>query len=349
MIKEAIFKLTQGESLKAGETEQVMAEIMSGGATPAQIAAFLVALKMKGESVDEIIGGTQGILKKAIRPEINRKDLMDVCGTGGDGLSTFNISTLSAFVIAGAGVCVAKHGNRSVSSRCGSADLLEALGVNLTLSPQKVARSIDELGFGFLFAPLFHPAMKYALHPRREIGVRTLFNIIGPLANPLQIKRQLVGVYSEDLLHPVSKALSLLWTEKALVVHAADGLDEISTHSPSRCFLVKGRIIEEMEIVPEDYQLNTCRLEDIMASSVEENVRIFHRVLKGVTGPERDIVLLNAGAAIFVSGKARDIREGLEMARDSIDSGKAHDLFSRFLSFTRKENTSSGQSSSDLE
>lgn len=345
MIKQAISKVSQGENLKATETEQVMAEIMSGSSTPAQIAAFLIALKMKGESVEEIIGGTKAIFKKAICPETKRKDLMDVCGTGGDGHSTFNISTISAFVAAGAGVPVAKHGNRSVSSRCGSADLLEALGVDLTLSPQKAALSIDELGFGFLFAPLFHPAMKYALQPRQEIGVRTLFNIIGPLANPLKIKRQLLGVYSADLLHPVSKALSLLETEKALVVHASDGLDEISTHSPTRCFLVTGGIIQEMEIVPEDYRLNVCRLEDIRAFSVDENIRIFYRVLKGEQGPERDIVLLNAGAAVFVSGKARDIKEGLKMARDSIDSGKAFDLFCKFLSITKKENNKRRQSS----
>lgn len=345
MIKQAISKLSEGKDLNSTETEKVMAEIMSGSSTSAQIAAFLIALKMKGEGVEEIIGGTKGILEKAIRAETQRKDLIDLCGTGGDGHSTFNISTVSSFVAAGAGVGIAKHGNRSVSSRCGSADLLEALGVNLAFPPQRVALIIDELGFGFLFAPLFHPAMKYALQPRREIGVRTLFNIIGPLANPLRVKRQLLGVYSKDLLFPVSKALSLLRAEKALVVHSSDGLDEISISSPTKGLLVINGRIEEMEILPEDYQFKYRKLEDVRAFSVEENVQIFHNVLKREEGPERDIVLLNSGAAIFVSGKARDIKEGIEMAQDSIDSGKAFSLFFKFLSFTRKESTKNGQCS----
>jgi len=342
MIKEAIFNLSQGKDLNSNEAEKVMTEIMSGTSTSAQIAAFLIALKMKGERVEEIIGGTEGMLKKAVRFETQRKDLIDMCGTGGDGRSTFNISTISSFVTAGAGVNVAKHGNRAVSSRCGSADLLEALGVNLLLAPHEVASCIDEFGFGFLFAPLFHPAMKYALRPRQEIGVRTLFNIVGPLANPLKVKRQLLGVYSEDLLLPVAKALSILGTERALVVHSSDGLDEISISGPSRCLHVINGEIEEREIIPEDYQFKCSEIESIKSFSLKENVRIFHRVLRGEEGADRDIVLLNSGAAIFTSGKARDIEEGIKMAQDSIDSGKAYSLFSQFLSFTKKENTKIG-------
>lgn len=339
MIKEAIFNLSQGKDLNSTETEEVMDEIMSNKTTSAQMAALLMALRMKGESVEEIIGGTKGILRNAVRVKTRRKDLTDMCGTGGDGHSTFNISTISSFITAGAGVNVAKHGNRSVSSRCGSADLLEALGVNLALPTSKVALGIDELGYGFLFAPLFHPAMKYALKPRREIGVRTIFNIIGPLANPLRVKRQLLGVYCQDLLIPVSKALNILGAEKALVVHSSDGLDEISISAPTKGFIVCEGKIEEIEIVPEDYQFKCRNLEEIRAFSVEDNVEIFHKVLKGEKGPKRDIVLLNSGAAIFVSGKAKDIKEGIEMARDSIDSGKALALFSRFLSFsTQGEN-----------
>jgi len=337
MIKEVIFNLSQGKGLSLSETEEVMDEIMSNKTTSAQIAAFLIALKMKGESVEEIIGGTKCILKKAVSLKTKRRDLIDLCGTGGDGHSTFNISTISAFVTAGAGVNVAKHGNRSVSSQCGSADLLENLGVDISLPPTKVGKSIDEFGFGFLFAPLFHPAMKYALKPRREIGVRTIFNIIGPLVNPLRVKRQLLGVYSKDLLIPVSKALNLLGAEKALVIHSTDGLDEISISAPTKGFLITKGKIEEIEVVPEDYQFKLRDLKEIRAFSVEGNIKIFHKVLKAEKGPERDIVLLNSGAAIFVSGKSRDIKEGIEMAIDSIDSGKALRLFSQVLSFSKSE------------
>lgn len=337
MIKEAILNLSEGKDLNISETKDVMSEIMSDKTTSAQIAAFLIALKMKGESVEEIIGGTKGLLEKAVQIETSREDLLDLCGTGGDGHSTFNISTVSSFVTAAAGVNVAKHGNRSVSSRCGSADLLEALGVDLYLPPQKAAMGIVEFGFGFLFAPLFHPAMKYALQPRKEIGVRTIFNIIGPLANPLRVKRQLLGVHSQDLLLPVARALHLLGSEKALVVHSSDGLDEISISAPTECLLVNKDKIEEMEILPEDYQFKTRNPEAIKAHSVEEHVEIFRKVLNGEEGPQRDIVLLNSGAAIFVSGKARDIQEGIEMAQDSIDSGKALNLFSQFLLFSKQK------------
>jgi len=337
MIKEAIFNLSQGKDLNSTETEQVMAEIMSDETTSAQIAAYLMALKMKGETVEEIIGGLRGIMSKAVPVETKRKDLMDLCGTGGDGHSTFNISTISSFVTAGAGVNVAKHGNRSVSSQCGSADLLEALGVDLALPPPKAASAVDELGFGFLFAPIFHPAMKYALQPRKEVGVRTIFNIIGPLANPLRVKKQLLGVYSQKLLIPVAKALILNGIEKALVIHSTDGLDEISISAPTIGFLVNKKKIEEKEVVPEDFHFKRRPLEEIKAFSIEENVEIFYKVLKGKRGPERDTILLNSGAAIFISGKARDIKEGIEMARASIDSGKALNLFFQFRSFSRNK------------
>jgi anthranilate phosphoribosyltransferase len=337
MIKEAISILSHGKDLNSTETEQVMAEIMTNNTTSAQIAAYLMALRMKGETVEEITGGIRGIMSKAVPVETKRKDLMDLCGTGGDGHSTFNISTVSSFVTAGAGVNVAKHGNRSVSSQCGSADLLEALGVDLALPPPKVAQAIDELGFGFLFAPVFHPAMKYVLKPRKEIGVRTIFNIIGPLANPLKVNRQLLGVYSHDLLIPVAKALKINGIEKALVIHSTDGLDELSINAPTAGFLVTAEKMEEIEIVPEDYHLKGGSLEEIKAFSREDNVKIFHKVLKGERGPEKDIVSLNSGAAIFVSGKARDIKEGIGMARGSIDSGKALNLFFKFLSFSRNK------------
>lgn len=337
MIREAIFNLSQGKDLSLTETKEVMAEIMSDKTTPAQIAAFLIALKIKGETVEEILGGIKGIMNKAVPVETKSKDLLDLCGTGGDGHSTFNISTISSIVTAGAGIKVAKHGNRSVSSHCGSADLLEALGVNLSLPALKVSSAVDEIGFGFLFAPIFHPAIKHALQPRKEIGVRTIFNIIGPLANPLNVKRQLLGVYSQSLLVPVAKALKFNGTEKALVIHSTDGLDEISISAPTRGFLVTKEKMEEIEIVPEDFHFKRRPLEEIKASSIEENVEIFYKVLRGKRGPERDTVLLNSGAAIFVSGKARDIKEGIVMARGSIDSGKAFNIFFQFLSFSRNK------------
>jgi anthranilate phosphoribosyltransferase len=336
MIKEAICRLTQGEDLNSHEVEKVMDEIMSNKATSAQIAGFLIALKIKGEKTEEIAGATKGIIEKAMKIETKSKELIDLCGTGGDGHSTFNISTVSSFVTAGAGVKVAKHGNRSVSSKCGSADLLEALGVNLNLEPEKIAQSIDEIGFGFLFAPLFHPAMKFVLKPRQEIGVRTIFNIIGPLANPLRVRRQLLGVYSPDLLYPVSRTLKLLGTEKALVIHSLDGMDEISTYAPTRGILVTKKGIEQIEINPEEYNFKSGRIEEIKANTVKENVEIFYKILKGEKCPHRDIVLLNSGAAIFISGKARDLKEGIERAQESIDSGKAFRLFSEFLSFSKK-------------
>lgn len=336
MIKEAISNLSLGKNLSSAETEEVMDEIMSEKATPAQIAAFLLALNIKGESIEEIIGGTKGILKKAVQIRTKNKDLVDLCGTGGDGHSTFNISTLSSFVTAGAGSRVAKHGNRSISSQCGSADLLEALGVNFNLPSRKIAQSIDGIGFGFLFAPRFHPAMKYALQPRREIGLRTIFNIIGPLANPLKVKRQLVGVYSADLLIPVSRALKLMGKQKALVVHSMDGLDEISISAPTLGYLVSKEKSAEIKITPEDFRLKRRPLKEIQAFSVKENIEIFYKVLQGEKGAIRDVVLLNSGAALFVAGKATDIKEGIERAQDSIDSSKALRLFHQFLSFTKE-------------
>lgn len=316
--------------------ERVMTEIMSERTTSAQIGAFLIALKMKGEKADEIYGGVKGMLSKAVRPRIKREDLVDLCGTGGDGRSTFSVSTLSAFAAAGAGIGVAKHGNRSVSSRCGSADLLEALGADLSLPPETAASAVDSLGFGFLFAPLFHPAMRFALKPRREIGVRTLFNIIGPLANPLRVRRQLLGVYHHDLLYSVSRALQDLGAEKAMVVHSFDGLDEISVCAPTRVVLVGPKKIEESEIVPEEYGLPRRHLASIQVMSVEENVKIFRDVLSGIKGPARDMVILNTAAALFVSGKAADMKSGVEMAGESIDSGKARRIFSDYIHWTRR-------------
>lgn len=335
MIREAIYKLTQREDLRATEIEKVMDEIMSNQATEAQIAAFLIALKIKGETTEEIEGATKGILTKAVRVEGDNQGVVDLCGTGGDGQSTFNVSTISSFVAAGAGVKVAKHGNRSVSSHCGSADLLEALGINIHLDSHKVAQSIEEIGYGFLFAPLFHPAMKSVLKPRQELGIRTIFNIIGPLANPLRVKRQLLGVFSFDLLSPVAQTLQRLGTKKSLVVHSQDGLDEISAFSPTKGLLVTQEKIKELEINPEEFHLMAKNPEEIRTHSIKENVAICHRVLKGKKCVHRQMVILNAGAAIFVSGLASDLKEGIERAAETIDSGKAWQVFTRYKAYTR--------------
>ena len=337
MIKEAIQTLSDGNALKWPQMEEVMTEIMSDETSSAQIGAFLMALKMKGEGEEEIIGGARGILRKAVLIRTRRIDLVDLCGTGGDGCSTFNISTVSAFVTAGAGVGVAKHGNRSVSSRCGSADLLEALGIDLELEPTRIAAGIDTIGFGFLFAPLFHPAMKHVMQPRIEIGVRTLFNIIGPLSNPLRVKRQLLGVYSQEILMPVCRALKSLGSERALIVHSQDGMDEISISAITYGVLLLNGKISEVEINPEDYGLCFRPIKKIKAISLEENVRIFNDVLNGIRGPEREVVLLNAGAAIFISGIARDIQDGIDMARESIDSGRAWGKFKDYFEFAKRE------------
>lgn len=338
MIKEAIQTLSDGHALKWPQMEEVMTEIMSDETSSAQIGAFLMALKMKGEGEEEIIGGARGVLRKAVLIRTRRIDLVDLCGTGGDGRSTFNISTVAAFVTAGAGVGVAKHGNRSVSSRCGSADLLEALGIDLNLAPARIAAGIDAIGFGFLYAPLFHPAMKHVMQPRKDIGVRTLFNIIGPLSNPLRVKRQLLGVYSQEILMPVCRALKSLGSERALIVHSQDGMDEISISALTHGVLFMNGKISELEINPEDYGFCFRPIKKIKAVSLEENIRIFNAVLNGMRGPEREVVLLNAGAAIFISGIARDIQDGIDMARESIDSGRALGKFRDYFEFAKREN-----------
>lgn len=335
MIREAIYKLTQRKDLRATEIEKAMDEIMSNQATEAQIAAFLIALKIKGETTEEIEGATKGILAKAVKVEGDNQGVVDLCGTGGDAQSTFNVSTISSFVAAGAGVKVAKHGNRSVSSHCGSADLLEALGINIHLDSHQVAQSIKEIGYGFLFAPLFHPAMKSVLKPRQELGIRTIFNIIGPLANPLRVKRQLLGVFSFDLVSPVAQTLQRLGTKKSLVVHSQDGLDEISAFSPTKGLLVTQEKIKELEINPEEFHLMAKNPEEIRTHSIEENIAICHRVLKGEKCVHHQMVILNAGAAIFVSGLASDLKEGVERAAEAIDTGKAWNIFKRYQAYGR--------------
>jgi len=323
MIKEALSKVVGGKDLTMAEAEGVMTEIMQGEATPAQIAGFLVALRIKGETADEIAGCARAMRRSAIAVVPKQGALVDTCGTGGDGTSTFNISTTVAFVVAGAGLAVAKHGNRSVSSLCGSADLMQALGVKLELSAEQVAGCIDEVGIGFMFAPLLHPAMKHAIGPRRELGLRTIFNILGPLANPAQARRQLLGVYSPDLTETMAEVLRTLGSEDAFVVHGADGLDEFSTTGVNRVSRLHDGRVETYSLDPRELGLAGASLNDLAGSTVEENVVITRALLGGERGPKRDVVLLNAAAALVAGGGADTLEEGLALAAEAIDSGAA--------------------------
>lgn len=323
MIRQAIAKLVEREDLAQDEAESAMSQIMHGEATPAQIGAFLTALRMMGETVSEVAGCASAMRRSATPVRPNRDNLVDTCGTGGDGAGTFNISTTAAFVVAAAGHGVAKHGNRAVSSKCGSADVLLALGVNLDLDAEQVAACIDTVGFGFLFAPMFHPAMKHAIGPRRELGMRTVFNILGPLTNPAGAERQLIGVYDERLTEPMAHALQAMGTSAAFVVHGADGLDELSTTGVNRVTHLVGGNVRTFDLDPQDLGLPRTTLSHLSGGSdTEENAAIVRSILGGEDhGSRRDIVLLNAGAALTVT--SGDIAAGLVQAREAIDSGEA--------------------------
>lgn len=322
MIKEAINILINNISLSETEMAECMNEIMEGRATDAQIGAFLAALRIKCETVDEITGAARIMREKAAK--INAPEgVLDTCGTGGDMSHTFNISTTVAIVAAAAGVPVAKHGNRSVSSKSGSADVLEALGIKIDLQPEKVEKCLFETGFGFLFAPLFHPAMKYAIGPRREMGVRTIFNILGPITNPAGAKRQIVGVFSSNLTDTLARVLGNLGAEDAMVVHGEDGLDEITITNGTKASRFSKDKVENIYLAPEDFGLERGKREDLIGGDKDENARISLQILKGGKGPKRDIVLINSAAAIVIAGKTDDFRIGVEMAKDALDSGRA--------------------------
>lgn len=323
MIREAISKLIDGRDLTREESAGVMEEIMRGQATSAQIAAFLVALRLKGETVEEITGCARIMRQMATRIRTRHQVVVDTCGTGGDGSGTFNISTVAAFVVAGAGVCVAKHGNRSVSSRCGSADVLQALGVRIDAPPEKVEQCLDEVGIGFLFAPLLHGTMKYAIGPRQEIGVRTVFNLLGPLTNPAGATRQVLGVYEEGLTETLAQVLGELGAEWALVVHGTDGLDEITTTGPTKVSELRDGEVNTYYIDPTRLGFSLARRDELLGGTVERNAQVLLEVLGGKLGPQRDIVLLNAAAGIMVGGKANSLNEGVRLASESIDSGRA--------------------------
>ncbi|GEA15782.1 MAG: anthranilate phosphoribosyltransferase [Moorella sp. (in: firmicutes)] len=323
MLKSLIGQVVAGQDLSETEAEQAMDIIMTGEATPAQIAAFLTALRLKGETVEEITGFARSMRRRAAGITTRHQVFIDTCGTGGDGRHTFNISTTAAFVIAGAGVAVAKHGNRSVSSRCGSADVLEALGIKVDLPPAAVARCLDEVGMAFLFAPVFHGAMKYAAGPRREIGIRTVFNLLGPLTNPAGAPCQLVGVYDPSLTETVAAVLGRLGSRRAYVVHGSDGLDEVTTTGPTKITCLDHGSLTTYTFYPEDAGLPRAGLEDLAGGTAADNAAITRSVLKGEKGPARDVVLLNAAFGLLAAGVEKSLPGALATAATSIDSGAA--------------------------
>ncbi len=322
MIKEAINLLVSDISLSEAEMAECMKEIMEGKATDAQIGSFLTALRIKGETVEEITGAARIMREKATTIKAP-EGVLDTCGTGGDMSNTFNISTTTAIVVAAAGVPVAKHGNRSVSSQSGSADVLEALGVKIDLPPDKVEKCLFETGFGFLFAPLFHPAMRYAIGPRREMGIRTIFNILGPITNPAGAKRQILGVFADRLTETLAMVLGNLGAYDAMVVHGEDGLDEITISNGTRVARYREGKVENFYIGPEDFDIKRGKIEDILGGNKDDNAKITLSIFNGEKGPKRDIVLMNSAAALVVAGKTQDLKEAAMIASDAIDSGKA--------------------------
>ncbi len=323
MIRETIQKVVDGQDLTERETVDTMNEIMSGEATPAQVASFITALRIKGETVEEITGAARVMREKSTKIHTKHPFVVDTCGTGGDGAHTFNISTTAAFVVAGTGIPVAKHGNRAASSRSGAADVLKALGVNIEIGPEQIGACIDDVGIGFLFAVTLHGAMKYAIGPRREIGIRTIFNALGPLTNPAGAQAQVLGVYAPTLTEPLAQVLKNFGTHRAFVVHGGDGLDEITTTTTTQVSELAGGEVNTYMLGPTELGIPTAQPSDLKGGTPEENAEMTLSVLRGEKGPKRDIVLLNAAAAIVAGGKAEDITAGLAAAAESIDSGRA--------------------------
>ncbi len=333
-----ISKLIEGQDLNSEEAEEAMKLIMSGSATDAQIGSFLTALRMKGETIGEIsaCASVMRAFAERINPEVDGT-LVDTCGTGGDKIKTFNISTISAFVIAGAGIPIAKHGNRSVTSKAGSADLLEALGVRMDMTPEDAKRMIEDIGIGFMFAPTFHKAMKYAIGPRKEIGIRTVFNILGPLTNPANAQAQILGVYDAVLTEKMAGVLANLGTERALVVHGIGGLDEVSTFGETKISELKDGIVNTYEIKPEDFGIERAAPEELSGGDAKQNADIAVSLLRDKeSGVRRDIVLLNSAAGIYVGGLADSIADGMSIAEKSIGSGAAYDKLTGLVELSRK-------------
>ncbi len=335
-MRKAIDRVVNGHDLTVDEVKDVMDKIMSGEATDAQIAGFITGLRMKGETISELTGAAHVMRDKAAKITTSRSGLVDVCGTGGDKIDTFNISTTTAFVIAGAGLPVAKHGNRSVSSPSGSADVLEELGVNLDLTPAQVGESIDEIGIGFLYAPTFHQAMKHAIGPRKELGIRTIFNMLGPLTNPAAADIQLLGVYDADLTEAIAYTLKNLGVEGALVVHGLVGLDELSTVAKTKVSQLKDGRVDTYYIKPEELGLEEAKPEELQGGSPKENAVITKNILSGQQGKKRDIILLNAAGAFLAAGKVDDLEAGIELAAETIDQGLALDKLNQLIEVSNR-------------
>jgi anthranilate phosphoribosyltransferase len=335
VIQDALARLLDGRDLSRPEAREAMGEIMRGEATPAQIGGFLVALRVKGETVDEIAGCAEAMREHVLPVEPSRTDLVDTAGTGGDGAHTLNISTAAALVAAAAGAGVAKHGNRAVSSASGSADVLEALGFELELEPARIAQSIDELGFGFMFAPTHHPAMRHAAPVRLELATRTIFNVLGPLTNPARARAQIVGVYSPALVPTIAGVLASLGADRAFVVHGAGGIDELSPAGPNLVAEVRDGQVHARQIDPLELGIERCAEDDLRGGSPAENAAMIRAVFTGAAGARRDAILLNAAGAIAAAGHAEDLREGLELAREAVDSGAAATRLDELVAFSQ--------------
>ncbi|MEE8400282.1 MAG: anthranilate phosphoribosyltransferase [Desulfobacterales bacterium] len=336
MFREHLSKIVSGTDLSEMEMSEMISDILAGDVTDAQIGAYMAALATKGETFEELAGAAKAMRRKALRIQASAATIVDTCGTGGDGAKTFNISTTTAFVVAGCGVTVAKHGNRSISSQCGSADLLEALGVNLDITPELVEEAVAEIGIGFLFAPMYHSAMRFAANARKEVGLRSIFNMLGPLTNPAAANCQLLGVYAPELTEMFAEALKLLGVKRAYVVHGQDGLDEVSVCAPTRVSELNDDTIRTYDIMPEQFFDKLAEPEDLVGGDPAENAAITRRIFEGEKGPKRDVVLLNAAVALVAAGKASDFKEGIGLAEAAIDSGAAAEKLQALIDFTQE-------------
>lgn len=336
MIRDALAKLADRIDLSGPEAETVMSEVMDGAATPAQVAAYLMGLRQKGETVDEIVGSARAMRVRAARIRVGASIVVDTCGTGGDGANTFNVSTTAAFVVAGAGITVAKHGNRSVSSRSGSADVLSALGVNIDLEPTRMADCIDEVGIGFLFAPLYSSAMKHCAGPRQEMGIRTILNVLGPLTNPAGAAHQVLGVYDAKWTDILGRVLLELGSQHCFVLHGMDGLDEITLSDRTKVSEGKGGVVSNYFMAPEEFGLHRVPRKEFAGGSPDDNARVTKEILQGKKGPKRDLVCLNAAPAMVAGQKAKTLQDGFRLAQHTIDSGAAAEKLDRLVSYTKK-------------
>jgi anthranilate phosphoribosyltransferase len=336
MFKENLSKIVKRENLNEEQMSQMITEIFSGNITDAQIGAMMAALATKGETFEELAGAARAMRRKALRIQTSAAIVVDTCGTGGDSAHTFNISTTTSFVVAACGVTVAKHGNRSVSSQCGSADLLEALGIKLDTAPEIVEEAVQGIGIGFLFAPLYHGAMRFAAKARKEVGLRSIFNMLGPLTNPAGANCQLLGVYAPELTEMFAHALQLLGTKRAFVVHGHDGLDEISVCSPTRVSELKDGLIRTYDISPEQFFSELAEPADLLGGNPEENAQITRNILNGEKGPKRNVVLINASAALVAAGQVEDLKQGIRMAETAIDDGAAANKMEALIKYSQE-------------